>query len=129
MCSVLTTVHLPSNIDFESLQRELRKKSIIIYEGKGPFKGKMFQVGSIGELTHRDVQFFLRTLRDSLQNHIAAKLTRHPIIVNGIPEFSDIAIAPSFVDLIPEVSVIEKAPSLVVAEVVAIDNGLNRPSL
>jgi 2-aminoethylphosphonate-pyruvate transaminase len=113
MCSVLTTVHLPSNIEFESLQRELRMKSIIIYEGKGPFKGKMFQVGSIGELTHRDVQVFLRALRDSLQNHMAAKLTHHPIIVNRIPEVSDTAIAPNLVD----------------GEIVATDNGLDRPSV
>ena len=62
MCSVLTTVHLPSHIDMAAFRRKLRAQSIIIYEGKGCFKDRVFQVGNIGELSLGDIQFFLDTL-------------------------------------------------------------------
>jgi 2-aminoethylphosphonate-pyruvate transaminase len=62
MCSVLTTVHLPAHIDMTAFRRKLRTQTIIIYEGKGCFKGRVFQVGNIGELSLVDIQFFLDTL-------------------------------------------------------------------
>ena len=62
MCSILTTVHLPSHIDMSAFRQKLRAKSIIIYEGKGCFKNRVFQVGNIGELSLGDIQFFLKTL-------------------------------------------------------------------
>lgn len=66
MCSILTTVKMPTSISVGDLRDRLREKSIIIYEGKGCFAGTAFQVGNIGELSERDVQYFLSTLRDVL---------------------------------------------------------------
>ncbi|MFT7602013.1 MAG: 2-aminoethylphosphonate-pyruvate transaminase [Acidimicrobiales bacterium] len=66
MCSVLTTVHLPPHVDIDQLRHSLRKQSIIIYEGKGPLAGRVFQVGSIGELSKLDIKRFLRALADAL---------------------------------------------------------------
>jgi 2-aminoethylphosphonate-pyruvate transaminase len=66
MCSVLTTVHVPPGIEIERLRHALRRRSIIIYEGKGPLKGRVFQVGNIGELNTVHVTRFLSALRDSL---------------------------------------------------------------
>ncbi|MBB5721432.1 2-aminoethylphosphonate-pyruvate transaminase [Loktanella ponticola] len=66
MCTILTTVKVPPSISVRDLRDRLREKSIIIYEGKGCFAGKVFQVGNIGELSDRDIQFFLSTLRDVL---------------------------------------------------------------
>lgn len=66
MCSVLTTVNMPPGVDIDELRHELREQSIIIYEGKGPLKGRVFQVGSIGELSEPDVQMFLRALRSAV---------------------------------------------------------------
>jgi 2-aminoethylphosphonate-pyruvate transaminase len=63
MCAVLTTVCVPSHIDVGILRQKLREKSIIIYEGKGCFKGRVFQVGSIGELSLIDIQYFLDSLK------------------------------------------------------------------
>lgn len=68
MCSVLTTVHMPSHIDVDAFRRKLRDKSIIVYEGKGPFKGKIFQVGNIGELSFADIKYFLASLVDVIQS-------------------------------------------------------------
>jgi len=62
MCSILTTVHLPSHIDMATFRQKLREKAIIIYGGKGCFKNRVFQVGNIGELSLGDIQFFLKTL-------------------------------------------------------------------
>jgi 2-aminoethylphosphonate-pyruvate transaminase len=50
------------------LREKLREKSIIIYEGKGCFKNKVFQVGNIGELSLDDIQFFLKSLGEILRN-------------------------------------------------------------
>jgi len=66
MCAVLTTVHVPTHINVTILQKNLREKSIIIYEGKGCFKNKVFQVGNIGELSFSDIQFFLVSLKTVL---------------------------------------------------------------
>ena len=66
MCCVLTTVRVPKSVDVTDLRRRLRESAIIIYEGKGCFKDKVFQVGNIGEISDIDIAFFLRTLRDVL---------------------------------------------------------------
>jgi 2-aminoethylphosphonate-pyruvate transaminase len=66
MCSVLTTVRVPVSITVEDIRDRLREKSIIIYEGKGCFAGKVFQVGNIGELSDFDIRYFLRTLKEVL---------------------------------------------------------------
>lgn len=64
MSSVLTTVHCPNEISVKNLQVALRKYNIMIYEGKGCFKNKVFQVGNIGDMTLKDMQFFLLTLKN-----------------------------------------------------------------
>jgi 2-aminoethylphosphonate-pyruvate transaminase len=68
MCSVLTTVYIPSHINVSIFRQKLRNKSIIIYEGKGCFKNRVFQVGNIGELSVDDIQFFLDSQREILQS-------------------------------------------------------------
>ncbi len=66
MSSVLTTVYCPSHINMAAFREKLREKSIIIYEGKGCFKDRVFQVGNIGELSFDNLQFFLDALRNIL---------------------------------------------------------------
>jgi len=81
MCSVLTTVNIPYHIDMDILRQKLREKSIIIYEGKGCFKNRVFQVGNIGELTFVEIQFFLESLREVLQtdNFIKEDSRQNPL--------------------------------------------------
>ena len=74
MCSVLTTVYIPSHIDVTVLRQKLRDKSIIIYEGKGCFKNQVFQVGNIGEISYADIQFFLGALKNVLQSFDRVKV-------------------------------------------------------
>ena len=66
MCSILTTVLIPASVSVHDLRARLRDHSIIIYEGKGCFAGKVFQVGNIGELSDDDIRYFLSTLEDVL---------------------------------------------------------------
>ncbi|KKN58597.1 hypothetical protein LCGC14_0550620 [marine sediment metagenome] len=66
MCSILTTVRMPAALSVRDLRERLREKSIIIYEGKGCFAGKVFQVGNVGELSEYDIRFSLATLKDVL---------------------------------------------------------------
>lgn len=75
MCSVLTTVHIPLHINVALFRKKLREKSIIIYEGKGCFKNKVFQVGNIGELSFDDLQYFLSSVGEILHsfNHVSVK--------------------------------------------------------
>lgn len=78
MCSVLTAVHLPAHIDMTLFRQKLRERTIIIYEGKGCFQNRVFQVGNIGELSHHDIEFFLQSLRGVLQEFDTPK--RPPIL-------------------------------------------------
>jgi len=66
MCSILTTVRVPPSLSVRDIRDGLREKSIIIYEGKGCFAGRVFQVGNIGELSDYDIRFFLEALKDVL---------------------------------------------------------------
>jgi len=88
MCSVLTTVHIPSHIDVGIFRKKLREKSIIIYEGKGCFKNRVFQVGNIGELSYDDIQFFLDSLREVLQSFDMVETKRFVSINDHNPMFT-----------------------------------------
>jgi len=68
MCSILTTVFLPPHMSMRHFRDKLREKSIIIYEGKGCFKGRVFQVGNIGDLSNKDIRFFLAAQKDALES-------------------------------------------------------------
>jgi 2-aminoethylphosphonate-pyruvate transaminase len=78
MCSVLTTVRVPNSVDVSDLRRRLRDSAIIIYEGKGCFKDKVFQVGNIGEITDLDIAFFLEKLEMAL---LACRADGNAIVV------------------------------------------------
>jgi 2-aminoethylphosphonate-pyruvate transaminase len=64
MSSVVTCVYLPAGLPFATLQTILRKKNIIIYNGKGFFKDKLFQVGHIGKISRKDADYFLSSLQE-----------------------------------------------------------------
>lgn len=89
MCSVLTTVYIPSHIDVGIFRQKLREKSIIIYEGKGCFKGRVFQVGNIGELSFNDIRFFLDSLREVLQSFDMVETKRIVSINDFSPMFTN----------------------------------------
>lgn len=78
MSSSLTTVIVPETLPVAKLKEELRKKNIIVYDGKGPFKGKVFQVATIGEINEKDITFFLTTLKKILLAYNIMPKKTHP---------------------------------------------------
>jgi 2-aminoethylphosphonate-pyruvate transaminase len=88
MCSVLTTVRLPIHINVGLLRQRLRDKSIIVYEGKGCFANKVFQVGNIGDLSEDDIKFFLSSLGDVLSSFPMPKEKTHQITDQLSPGFN-----------------------------------------
>ena len=94
MSSILTTVYVPSYMNISNLRDHLRDQSIIIYEGKGCFKGKVFQVGNIGELSYKDIRFFLDTLKNILLSY--QPVNKNILLLDKciIPELDEVNIAP-----------------------------------
>ncbi len=93
MSSVLTTVYCPPHMTMVAFREKLREESIIIYEGKGCFKDKVFQVGNIGELSFDDLQFFLDVLQNILQGFEQIETKTMPLI-HDHPLFSTIIKTP-----------------------------------
>ena len=76
--SVVTCVTLPSCLTFEDLAREFKTEGIVVYEGKGVLKGKIFQIGHIGALRKHDTRDALRQLRKIIRR--AAEAEHEPLI-------------------------------------------------
>ena len=73
--SVLTCVTLPDHLSFERLARHLKTRGIVVYNGKGAFTDRIFQIGHIGALRKHDTRDALRqveaVLRQSRQETAA----------------------------------------------------------
>lgn len=67
MSNVLTTIYSPSFITPNEIQAQLRAKNIIIYAGKGPLAGGVFQISNIGEIKKKDIVYMLRALGEILK--------------------------------------------------------------
>lgn len=61
--SVITCVTLPDYVSFEHLARRLKAKGIVVYNGKGVLKDRIFQIGHIGALRKNDTRDALRQLQ------------------------------------------------------------------
>jgi len=60
---VITCVYLPPMMSVARLAVRLKEQGIVIYNGKGPLKDKLFQLGHIGALRHEDTLFALEQLQ------------------------------------------------------------------
>lgn len=67
MCNFLTTVVLPANLDINRVKEGLKEHNIVIYDGKGPLKGKVFQIGHVGEFSSKEVDYCLKVLRNTIK--------------------------------------------------------------
>ena len=85
MSSVLTNVFIPININFKNFRQKLREEMIIIYDCKGCFKGRFFQVGNIGELSNADIRFFLSLQKEALLNYDRHQPVKAIPIIDQIP--------------------------------------------
>lgn len=77
--SVITCVTLPLNLNFERLASEFKSKGIVVYNGKGVLKDKVFQIGHIGALRKRDTRYALQQLEIILSKTALASVA---ILIN-----------------------------------------------
>lgn len=68
LSNAVSTVILPDHVDFSSLRENLRQRGFIVYGGKGPLLGKVFQVSTMGAIQIQDVQDLLDALKDALHD-------------------------------------------------------------
>lgn len=68
---VVTCVMLPSYLTFEHLAAEFKREGIVVYEGKGVLRGKIFQIAHIGALRKHDTRDALRTLKKIIRRAAA----------------------------------------------------------
>jgi 2-aminoethylphosphonate-pyruvate transaminase len=73
--NVITCVNLPDFLTFDHLAQEFKKHGIVIYNGKGVLKDRVFQIGHIGALRRSDTIRALRLLRKII--HDAQVLQHH----------------------------------------------------
>jgi 2-aminoethylphosphonate-pyruvate transaminase len=55
---ILTNAFMPDKMTFADLQLRLKEKGFVIYDAKGPLRGRFFQVSIIGDITIADIDRF-----------------------------------------------------------------------
>lgn len=63
MSCVLTTFMAFPNLPVNKLVNKLKTKGIIIYEGKGMLKNKIFQIANIGHITYKDISYLIKNIK------------------------------------------------------------------
>ncbi len=66
LSNAVSTICLPDNIHFDVLRAALRDRGFIVYGGKGPLAGKIFQVSTMGHVDCDDVNALLAAIRESM---------------------------------------------------------------
>lgn len=62
----ITHITNTAGFDFSALNKELGKRGATVSDGYGPFKGKTFRIGHMGDLTLADVQWLTDQIDDIL---------------------------------------------------------------
>jgi 2-aminoethylphosphonate-pyruvate transaminase len=60
---LLVNFLLPPGATFPSIHAHLKEDGFIVYPGKGPLAGRIFQVANLGRITRRDVAEFVRAVK------------------------------------------------------------------
>jgi 2-aminoethylphosphonate-pyruvate transaminase len=69
---VLTCVTLPDGLSFERLSQHLKARGFVVYNGKGAFTDRMFQIAHIGALRRNDTRDALRHVQAVLEQSTQA---------------------------------------------------------
>ena len=68
--SVLTCVRLPGQVPFDELAGQLKRRGIVVYNGKGPLENRLFQIGHIGALRRNDTRNALRHVEAAMRRGV-----------------------------------------------------------
>ena len=64
--STLTSFRLPDGKTYEALHAHLKNDGFVIYAGQGKFDGAIFRIAVMGEITERDLDRLVASLRVAL---------------------------------------------------------------
>lgn len=64
--ATLTSFRLPEGKTYEALHRRLKADGFVIYAGQGKFDGAIFRIAVMGEISERDLDRLVGSLRDAL---------------------------------------------------------------
>jgi 2-aminoethylphosphonate-pyruvate transaminase len=64
--ATLTSFRLPAGKTYEALHAHLKKDGFVIYAGQGKFDGAIFRIAVMGEITERDLDRLVASLRIAL---------------------------------------------------------------
>lgn len=67
MSNSLTSVIMPSNINYDVLHDKLKRKGFVVYAGQGKLEGKILRVANMGALTTMDIDRFLVSFKEVLR--------------------------------------------------------------
>jgi 2-aminoethylphosphonate-pyruvate transaminase len=63
--AVLRSYQLPSQMTYDSLHDELKKRGFVIYAGQPPLREQLFRISTMGEISDRDIDQFLAAFREA----------------------------------------------------------------
>lgn len=64
--ATLTSFRLPAGKTYEALHAQLKRDGFVIYAGQGKFDGAIFRIAVMGEITERDLDRLIASLRVAL---------------------------------------------------------------
>jgi 2-aminoethylphosphonate-pyruvate transaminase len=64
--TTLTSFRLPEGKTYEALHTHLKNDGFVIYAGQGKFDGAIFRIAVMGEITERDLDRLVASLRVAL---------------------------------------------------------------
>lgn len=66
LSNAVSTIVLPEQVEFSELREALRDRGFIVYGGKGPLAGKIFQVSTMGYVDCNDVKDLVSAIEESI---------------------------------------------------------------
>ncbi len=62
--NILTTIKMPENMDYWKVHDKLKDRGITIYSDDSVLNQRRFRVATLGSITEKDVDFFLKNLKE-----------------------------------------------------------------
>lgn len=82
--STLISLKLPSDITYEELHDEMKRRGFVIYAGQVLLGNKMFRIANMGELTKQHTDSFILNLESALQILRSRKKTDVILLAAGV---------------------------------------------
>ncbi len=68
--NILTTIKMPENMDYWKVHDKLKERGITIYSDESVLKQGRFRVATLGSITEKDVDWFLKNLKEVMDESL-----------------------------------------------------------